>query len=215
MRIKDLIYLQDFAFLTRVEFLKVKESMVLEKIYTLIDAGSGIEYKIAKLKDNRIWFMENYRIGSNEETTTLLPEYYNVGEQYTLPKGVSVEEFGTGSFYIDERGGYYSFPVVFHQFNKAKNILPIGWKVPTKEDFDTMKALYRNKLFNKPVPGFVASGIMNAKQNQYAENAYYWTENTTIATMLMASPNGSTGYNGFGQATGGCLRGILIEPEEG
>jgi uncharacterized protein (TIGR02145 family)/prepilin-type N-terminal cleavage/methylation domain-containing protein len=56
-------------------------------ILTLHDPrGTGQDYEVAKLADNRCWMIENLRLGSTSGTTALTPSDTNISQNWTLPQ---------------------------------------------------------------------------------------------------------------------------------
>jgi prepilin-type N-terminal cleavage/methylation domain-containing protein len=56
-------------------------------VVTLHDPrGTGQDYEVAKLADNRCWMIENLRLGSTSGTTPLTPSDTNISANWTLPQ---------------------------------------------------------------------------------------------------------------------------------
>lgn len=146
--------------------------MTVEKdVITLKDERDDNEYRVAKLKDNKCWMIDNLRLGStldpdtgtqqldvntsdnpaNDFTLKMRPRNYNANNNYDIDAA-----------YIDETyGGYYSWHTATAGTGKASmnnrgenasgSICPKGWRLPTSysdsthlqdNDFNTLAQIY-------------------------------------------------------------------------
>ena len=77
--ISRLTYMQDFANLSATDLDSVKTSMVEDKAYELQDTRDNTTYHIAKLKDGKIWLLDNLALDLTDATvqSNLTPETTN------------------------------------------------------------------------------------------------------------------------------------------
>ena len=77
--IKEAVCLEDLNW-------HVEHTMAFDVVYKLIDPRDGEEYSVGRLRDERVWLLDNLRLGGEEEIvlnseTSNIPE----GTTFTLP----------------------------------------------------------------------------------------------------------------------------------
>lgn len=174
-----------------------KDELVEEEVIEARDDRDRKVYKVAKLKDGKIWMIDTLRLGGSK-TVTLTSEDSDISEDFILP--ISSESgFSTADqarVYIDETwgGGYNWFAATagtgtksMTKGNASSSICPKGWRLPTggsESDFATLYSKYNSAsaMRKRPVPNFDQLGRIHSGGHDYAGTiGYYWS---------------STSYNG-------------------
>lgn len=165
-RISDIKYMQDFARLTAAEKQAVRDSMILEQTYTLLDKRDNKPYEVARLKDDNIWMVQNLALGSNDHETVIEKKNsdFDSADTFTLPQGSNTSGFGSNSrnyesIYLDEvyEGYYTPYLATIRQrdYNTmeetTESILPRAWRIPRAEEANTLVTLYEDKMLEAPV----------------------------------------------------------------
>ena len=183
--------------------------MTVEKdVITLKDERDDNEYRVAKLKDNKCWMIDNLRLGSTLDPDTGTMQL-NSATSDTAKDGFTLQmtpvdlnnngNYDIDAAYIDETyGGYYSWhtatagtgteAMAIDGDNATNSICPRGWKLPTggpkDNDFQMFIMAYENsnsKLQNSPVPGLMNSGYIWNKGNGFGrkdQDARLWSSTT-------------------------------------
>lgn len=166
--IDDLEYMQDFAKFTSIEKKTIRDSMEVEKRYTLTDIRDNNQYQIARLKDDNIWMVDDLKFGGDEETV-LTPDTSDVADEWTLPasnieafESNNSEEDSTPRFYANKEEGnyFYNWNAVTAGVNVGRttygaqmfsSVLPCGWKLPMYSGIRELPSLLTKY-------GFIQSG---------------------------------------------------------
>ena len=85
--IDDITTMQEFGALNNTEKEWVIENMVAGQAYTLKDVRDNQQYKIAKLADNKVWLLDNLRLGSASIVQPLSADNTNMNSSvpFSLP----------------------------------------------------------------------------------------------------------------------------------
>ena len=154
-KISSITYLQDFNTLSNSNYISVLKSMDENTTYSLRDNRDNQYYNVAKLKDNRIWMVDNLNLGATTLSTNLTSTNSNVintvsystfnGYKKTTPESnygyvaqyvpVSGTDTNSGTKY----GTLYSYwaAIAGQPFagsinrDSAYDICPAGWRLPT------------------------------------------------------------------------------------
>ena len=146
--IEEAVCLQDINW-------SVEHTMAFGRVYKLIDPRDGEEYSVGRLRDERVWLLDNLRLGGEEEIV-LTSEDTNLeeGTSFTLPSSStwdnSYEEpyIGTSNKYDTtsangewQVGNYYNFCAASAGTvcdengeateNAQHDICPVGWQLPS------------------------------------------------------------------------------------
>ena len=193
--ITDLKYLQDWQELTETEKSEVLSSMDESKSYQLIDIRDNNIYNVAKLKDGKLWMIENLRLGDNKlDNRTLTSNNTDITSTYQLVKQTPVNfnrinngNYDADALYIDpdhlEYGGYYSWHTAtagtgtssISSGDASSSICPSGWKIPTggpNSELANLIIAYNGvnsssptKFLANPIPGFLLGGLVHNEGN--------------------------------------------------
>ena len=98
--IDDVDSLQDFYRFSKASKTSILNSMQEEVPYVRTDRRDGQEYNIAKLKDGRVWLLDNLRLGAAELTEGLSVENTNMSSEIDF----DIEEAKQGSFSSNSEG---------------------------------------------------------------------------------------------------------------
>lgn len=192
--IDRMTYMQDFADIPLEDYNAILASMDEEKAYTLKDKRDNNTYKIAKLKDGRIWMCENLKLESYNCTTA----DSDVASNYSCPTSSLTErDFNpsNGGWCKVGEEHYYSLPVcsagtvTSGSISNDKtaiehSILPKGWTLPnamlgtdgdiykllrayspTASSVPTIPKTTFEELTKQEVPGFVLTGEFDMTVN--------------------------------------------------
>ena len=165
--ISDLTYLQELNTLKDEDKLTVIKSMHENTAYTLRDNRDNQQYQIGRLKDNRLWMIDNLNLGATTLSTNLTSANSNVkntvsystfnGYKVTTPTGTdNVPQFipvsGTDSTSNTKYGTLYSFlaaiagqpMAISRDFDSYYDICPAGWRMPTDyPSYSSQSDIYR------------------------------------------------------------------------
>ena len=202
INISDLTYMQDFANLSAADSANVINSMTLNSQYQLKDSRDNQTYTISRISpDGEIWMTKNLNIAGG---TVIDSTKSNVPEGYTLPTsagfqlGNRLPASSTQGFddmkafvYNDSTyGGYYSYPAITAGTDTdnypevaSSDICPKGWRLPTKNEYESLVATYSTPEALSAAPwNSVYGGRYWDSKNENMIGTYspYWT---------------STGYN--------------------
>ena len=146
--IADIEYMQDIT-------PTIAANTAVGEIANLVDKRDNDTYQVQKLKDGKLWMMENLRLGSTS-TMTLTPADTNIAANYTLPASGTANFTETGGYTNaaintsledtadangNEYGVYYNYCAVSagtacHASSETGtdstvDICPKGWRLPT------------------------------------------------------------------------------------
>lgn len=234
-----LTYMQDFAALSYKDWHKVVDNMVLEQAYTLRDKRDNTDYKIAKLKDGKVWMTENLKIVGY----TCTPEDTDITSgTFVIPNNQPADFETTDSdatanhAYADSTyGGYYTFACATAGSGNSlttggdiapNSIAPKGWRLPTsgsngeyKRLCDAYDATTGSVLTSEPL-NFTYAGIVhyvNGSLYNQGSYGYYWSStvnNANYACILLFYSSYVNPANNISRPYGYSVRGILREPEK-
>lgn len=167
---------------------------------TLKDTRDNNSYTITKLDDNNCWMTQNLRLTGSR---TLTPANSDVNANYILPTPITTLTASTFSTHnkselyyssgtLNTNGVYYSWyaaiagtitsSVTTDGTNATSSICPLGWKLPTKAQYDNLlsKAGISGASGSTKIKGspynFLFSGFTNGtKLGNVGTNGYYWT----------------------------------------
>ena len=142
--IETLTYMQDCA---NYSLTQLKEGMVEEKPYTLIDRRDNTEYTVALLRDGNIWMLDNLRITGKTISSTdsdIIDGLFTIPDSDRSAFNLDVDgqyQTNNDAAYLDSTyGGYYSWhtatagtssSVTSSYANASGSICPKGWRLPT------------------------------------------------------------------------------------
>ena len=176
-----------------------KDSLVKNGDEALLeDERDGNLYLVRKLKDGKVWMVENLKIEGREISSadSDMPD----GESFVIPsadmntfKGQKRDSDGvyrSKSVYLNRESGYYNFYVATAGWdlvvneNSPKSICPKGWRLPdAKEggDFSTLFEIYKNSISIYDAlssdGGFVSTGEVysGGRISGRHQNFNYWS----------------------------------------
>ena len=176
--IETLTYMQDCA---NYSLTQLKEGMVMEKPYTLIDKRDNTPYKIALLKDGNIAMAEEFK----GKGFTCHPDDSNVSEDYTLPQS-SLANFHDDTPALYENNEGYVFYNTYCALADGKgDIAPLGWELPPQtywNDFIAKNTNYFESPINIVRKGMVKAGLAGGvytypwhNSSQTESDGIYWS----------------------------------------
>lgn len=135
--------MQDFADLSYTDWHKVVDNMVMEQVYTLRDKRDNNDYKIAKLKDGKVWMVQGLRLVNYLCTPTdsdMESGSFQVPAT-NIDKFVSSDDNNDAAYYNNDEddGAYYTWHTAtagtgtastFVNVDATSSICPKGWKLP-------------------------------------------------------------------------------------
>ena len=174
--INNLTYMQDFAKLNEsgnaAKKQQVMNSMETNVGYTLKDIRDSQDYTVSKLKDTKIWQINNLNLGANDISTNLTNANTNINStisastfnswnrtssgntaSYTAPKFSPVSSTNTDGVlynYCAASANTYCYPDTdtADHGNAQYDLCPAGWRLPTGGAGGEFDALYTN--YNSP-----------------------------------------------------------------
>ena len=225
--IDDLTYMQDFAKYDSAGIQAIVASMVEEQVYTLIDKRNSVQYKIALLKDGNIWMLDDLRIANyrcTPEDTDIAEGFFQIPESTpgNYPGGSTAE---TIAVRVEEEAAYYSWAAATAGCKPADgaaliSIMPKGWTLPTKADFEKLIQFYPTSkdIMAEPAPNFKRTGFWNTSGIANRNQIYCWSSTVTDGSKpdFLIEPNNGNLYvrgqtvigNGF------AIRGVVRKEEE-
>lgn len=196
--IEEAVCLQDINW-------SVEHTMAFGRVYKLIDSRDGEEYSVGRLRDERVWLLDNLRLGGEEEIT-LTSEDSNIpeGTSFILPSSDAWENsyeepyIGSSNKYDTtaandewEIGNHYNFcaasaGTVCDEDGQAVedaqyDICPAGWQLPTVGEFSSDFNFLLNRLNNsssRMISGLhlILSGrYYNGASGYIDEDTYIWS----------------------------------------
>ncbi|MBR5389497.1 hypothetical protein IK146_02990 [Candidatus Saccharibacteria bacterium] len=196
--IEEAVCLQDINW-------SVEHTMAFGRVYKLIDPRDGEEYSVGRLRDERVWLLDNLRLGGEEEIV-LTSEDTNLeeGTSFTLPSSNtwdnSYEEpyIGTSNKYDTtsandewQVGNYYNYcaasaGTVCDESGEATqdaqyDICPVGWQLPSVGESSSDLNFLMSRLDNSSSSmisdlRLVLSGrYYNGASGYIDEDAYIWS----------------------------------------
>ena len=172
--ISHLTYLQDFDLLSSSEKASVLASMDYDTTYNLIDNRDNKTYKVARLKDDNIWMVENLDLGRTTLSTDLTRANTNVINTVaastfnswkktsgtgTMAAGEFISVSGTDSASGSPYGTLYNYHAASAgtitgstiNTDAEYDICPAGWRLPTGGSSGEFQTLYSNSAYNTNV----------------------------------------------------------------
>lgn len=207
---------------------QLKDGMVVEKPYTLVDSRDNTQYTIALLKDGNIWMCENLRLGGSSAMAltgndTDIPKNQN----FTLPVSSTsgFDSSHTQCLYIDPTyGGYYSWNVATAGSGGSSgdapySILPKGWGLPTQAEYSALwnasgsSDSARSSTLQSAPANFVLFGLyINSSPRYQDSDGYCWSstahDNRYAYNLHLDSSGGNPSNSGFFKYNGLNVRGV-------
>lgn len=225
--IEQLTYMQD---VTICAFDILAASMELEKVYTLIDKRDGTPYKIALLKDDNVWMVEEFK----GKGFTCHPNDSNVSEDYMLPESSLSNFKGTTPALYESNEGYVFYNTYCALAEGKGDIAPLGWEMPPQTYWDNFISKNTN-YFESPInivrKGLVQAGVSSDGyyyypwhvSSQTESDGFYWsstphsTNNEVQLGLWVRGSNNtlSAGSNFSNKNYGALLRFIVKRKKEG
>ncbi len=189
--IDDLTYMQDFATLTPEEFGIVKTSMTEEQAYSLQDKRDGMVYRVAKLKDGKIWMTDSLNLEGGRVLTSADSDVPD-DKPYTMPVTTQLGTAGVNNTDANAEVAIKGKDVMYYSWSTAAagtqpevgqadySLMPKGWTLPSADDFKTLLVHYPTpeSLTGAEGPGFGLNGWLAAGS---AEKSTINAEGTGIA----------------------------------
>ena len=181
----------------------VKASMEEEEIYTLLDSRDLEPYRIAKLRDDNVWLLDNLKLGSNEaiiltsqDTNTnpelnngefILPASGDWTDSYTEPAIDTTNAHNMlGGSSDKTQGGYYNYCAASagtycDEADEAEgdaeyDICPANWRMPTggnEGEYQIIDSLYDNLINTLFLP--LSGRFYGGSSGQIDQNGYFWS----------------------------------------
>ena len=196
MSIDDAVCLQDMNYY-------VKQTMAIDTQYELFDGRDGRIYKVARMSDGNVWFLDNLRIGSND-VMTLTTEDTNTNPNvndgvFVLPaSGIGDNSYTVPVIYaenVDEAidsesqwsfGGYYNYCAASAgtycdedeeaEGDAMYDICPAGWRMPTGGvggEYETVVSLYDDAITALRLP--LSGRYYDSALGRIGEDGYFWS----------------------------------------
>ena len=172
-----------------------------------IDSRDGQKYYIQKIitgETTLCWMTSNLNIAGG---TTLTPATSNVTSDYTLPVS-SIDGFDdwTKAFVYNDStyGGYYSYKAATAGTdpttdgdNAPSDICPKGWRLPTRDEFGTLKTTYNtaNTLTVAPWYGKYGGNMVYGPALDAGSTGYYWSSTAKNSVYAYRLYFGGSGVN--------------------
>ena len=120
-------------------------SIVQAQTDTLVDPRDGKEYKTVQI-GSQVWMGENlaYKI----RTFDVYPQYAN---------NKHADNYGEFSIYDNADSNYIKYGLLY-DFNVAKKACPVGWHLPSKEEYDTLLLFVGEGDLEKAYKALIAGG---------------------------------------------------------
>lgn len=196
MTIDDAVCLQDMNYY-------VKQTMIIDTQYKLVDSRDQQIYKIAKLVDGNVWFLDNLKIGAedemlltNNDTNTdpnvnggefVLPASAAGGNTYTAPViYVGNVDNAVGSENGWMIGGYYNYCAASAgtycdedeeaEGDAMYDICPAGWRMPTGGvggEYEAVTSAYSNAINVLQLP--LSGRYYDGAPGRIGEDGYFWS----------------------------------------
>jgi len=188
----------------------------LDSKATFTDKRDNERYVVSRLRDNKVWMLENMRLGGSS-TLSLTPSDTNISSNFTLPASInsgfgsftaaqinadskySSQSYGDGNGKI---GVYYNYCAASagticaddNSEDATSDICPRGWRIPTGGDNGEYETLY---IANNLSSGTNDSNFKNSLRTPYSGR---YSSNTTInqgtVGYYWASNNTTSTYMG-------------------
>lgn len=191
---------------------------------TLTDTRDNNTYTVSKLADQKCWMTKNLNLPGG---TTVTPADSNVTTNYTIPVSSTSGFSDNNTAYVyngdaadtnyrPEYGGYYSWRAATADTgttsistdgeNAPSSICPKGWRLPTKDEFDTMISHYSTNtaLTSAPV-NMKYSGVYYSNGfGHVGTDGYYWSSISYDSTRAYNLGFGTSGYVGSSYGSNRC-----------
>lgn len=182
------------------------------EIITAIDERDGNTYKVTRLKDGKLWMIENLRLGDSKlKNHTLTKDDTDIkSATYSLPnsstsgfidnaaQNIYVPDTTSGNYKV-EYGGYYTYMAATagtggNSGNAPSSICPKGWHLPTGGsggEFETMASKYNNNSNNSmlhdtsKIPGFFLSGFYHNGSPYYQGSNSLYSSSTASSSLYV------------------------------
>lgn len=182
----------------------VKASMTTGETYRLYDSRDSEQYRVAKLPDGNVWFLDNLMIGKGEEitltsndtniaegTTFTLPSTNSWANDYETPYLDAVHKHEVSSS-SDEwhLGNYYNYcaasagtvcdPEGENERDAEEDICPLNWRMPTggiNGEYGALLAAldYDSDLFVNTLRLPLSGRYYDDSQEYVSRDGYFWS----------------------------------------
>lgn len=182
----------------------VKASMTEGATYRLFDPRDSEQYRIAKLPDGNVWFLDNLMIGKAEEvtlssndtniaegTTFTLPSTNSWANDYETPYLEATHKHEVADNDEDwQIGNYYNYcaasagtvcdPAGENERDAEEDICPLNWRMPTggiDGEYGTLFASlgYDSDLFVSTLNLPLSGRYYDDSQDYVNEDGYFWS----------------------------------------
>ena len=197
-------YIEEAVCLSDINW-SVEHTMAFGRVYKLIDSRDGEEYSVGRLRDERVWLLDNLRLGGEDEivltsedtnieegTSFTLPSSSTWENSYTEPYIGSSNKYDTTSANDEwQVGNHYNFCAASAGTvcdesgaateNAQYDICPTGWQLPTAgESSSDLNYLFSrlNNSSSRMISDLhlVLSGrYYNGGSGYINEDAYIWS----------------------------------------